>query len=138
MNVLEIGTRILSEKLGINLEPEQIQSALTNLMGDGSGNIDVAALVSKFASEGGLQSAVGSWLGDGANQGISAQSVIDMFGQDKISDFAARLGVAPDTAAEGLSEAVPEMVNQASSGGSLLDSFGGSQGVMGMAKNLFS
>jgi len=47
------------------------------------------------------------------------------------------LGLSTSEAAGGLSEALPQMVDNASSGGSLLDSFGGIEGVTGLAGKLF-
>ena len=59
-----------------------------------------------------------------------------MLGADKVSEFASRLGLSEEEAAGGLSEALPQMVDTASSGGSLLDSIGGLSGAMGMAGKL--
>jgi len=138
MSILETGARILSQKLGVDINPETIQPALAQLLGDGSGNIDIAGLVSRLSAEGGLGSAVQSWLGEGGNDGISASTITDVLGSERIKTFAEQLGIGSDTAAEGLSEAVPEMVDQASSGGSLLDSVGGVGGLFGAAKGMFS
>ena len=60
-----------------------------------------------------------------------------MFGSDKISEFASKLGLSEDEAAGGLSEALPQLVDKASSGGSLLESMGGISGALGMAGKLF-
>ena len=60
-----------------------------------------------------------------------------MFGGDKLSAFAGKLGVDQDNATEGLSSVLPNLVDQSSSGGSLLDSVGGLGGAMDFAKKLF-
>jgi uncharacterized protein YidB (DUF937 family) len=60
-----------------------------------------------------------------------------MLGADKISEFASKLGLSNEEAAGGLSEALPQMVDKASSGGSLLDSIGGISGAVGLAGKLF-
>jgi uncharacterized protein YidB (DUF937 family) len=60
-----------------------------------------------------------------------------MFGSSKISEFASTLGLSQEEAAGGLSDAIPQMVDKASSGGSLLDSVGGLSGALGMAGKLF-
>ncbi|MDX2452120.1 YidB family protein, partial [Desulfosarcina sp.] len=78
-----------------------------------------------------------SWLGDGNNESVSTDQITNMFGSDKISEFAGKLGLSEDEAAGGLSEALPQMVDKASSGGSLLDSMGGLSGALGMAGKLF-
>ena len=61
-----------------------------------------------------------------------------MLGADKIGEFASKLGLSNEEAAGGLSEALPQMVDKASSGGSLLDSIGGVSGAISMASKLFS
>ena len=79
-----------------------------------------------------------SWLGDGANEAISPDSIKAVLGSDKISEFARTLGLSEQEAAGGLSEALPSIIDKGSSGGSLLDSLGGIEGALGMAGKLFS
>lgn len=135
MDILEMGAQLLSQKLGLNVDVDTVKSALSGLVGDGEGGIDLASLTSKMMSEGNLGSIVNSWLGDGANTAISAQSIIDLLGEGKLTDFASKLGTDTGSAAEGLSNVLPEMMDKASSGGSLLDSVGGLGGLMGAAKS---
>jgi uncharacterized protein YidB (DUF937 family) len=86
---------------------------------------------------GGLGAIAKSWLGDGNNESISSDQVSNMLGADKISEFASKLGLSNEEAAGGLSEALPQRVDKASSGGSLLDSIGGISGAVGLAGKLF-
>lgn len=60
-----------------------------------------------------------------------------MFSASQISDFATKLGLSQEEAAGGLADAIPQMVDKASSGGSLLDSIGGLSGALGAAGKLF-
>ena len=46
--------------------------------------------------------------------------------------------MADENFAEVHSEAIPQMVDKASSGGSILDFIGGATGALGFAKKLFS
>jgi uncharacterized protein YidB (DUF937 family) len=85
----------------------------------------------------GLGTIAQSWLGDGSNTQISSDQVTKLLGPDKISEFASKLGVTKEEAAGGLSDALPNMIDKASSGGSLLDSIGGVSGAMGLAGKLF-
>jgi uncharacterized protein YidB (DUF937 family) len=55
-----------------------------------------------------------------------------------VSDFASTLGTDTDTAAAGLADVLPQMMDQASSGGNLLDAAGGLGGLMGAAKSFLS
>jgi uncharacterized protein YidB (DUF937 family) len=123
---------------GSGLDIGSLTSALAGLVGGGRGDagIDLGSLVSKMDA-GGLGALAKSWLGDGGNDSISPDQVTNMFGADKISEFASKLGLSRDEAAGGLSDALPQMVDKASSGGSLLDSMGGLSGALGMAGKLF-
>ena len=87
---------------------------------------------------GSLMSIASSWLGDGNNESISSNQVSEVFDEEKISDFASQLGISNDSALNGLTEALPAIVDKSSSGGSLLDSVGGLDGIMSMASRFFN
>ncbi len=138
--LLEMGASMfsksdLSGEAGSNLDIGSLTSALSGLAGDGEG-FDLSSLVSNL-STGGLGEIIKSWLGDGSNAGISPEQISSALGSEKIAEFASKLGISTDEAAGGLSEALPQMVDNASSGGSILDSFGGVEGVLGLAGKFF-
>lgn len=138
-DLLQMGAQVfsksnLSGEAGSNLDPASIITALTELTG-GKG-FDIGSLINNFDS-GDLGNLAQSWLGDGANESISPNQIMDALGQDKIGDFASKLGLSPEEAAGGLSEALPQMVDKGSTGGSLLDSIGGIEGAIGLAGKLF-
>lgn len=137
MNIIEMGASLLSQKLGIDIDPNAVASALNGLLANSQGELDLAGLAGKMASSGDLSAIVGSWLGDGANAPISAESLASIFGSDKIAGFASQLGIDSSTAANGLAEVLPQMMDKASSGGSLLNMVGGADGLLGAAKSLF-
>ena len=137
MDLMKIGTQLLMSKLSGGSE-SGLTSALGGLLGGGSGagGLDIMGLVSKMQGGGtssGLTDLATSWLGDGDNAPVSHDQLKEMFGGDKISAFASDLNVDEGTALSSLSEALPSMVDQGSSGGSLLDMVGGVSGLMGMA-----
>lgn len=125
---------------GSGLDIGDLISALSGLAGSSSqsndGGIDLGSLLGKM-QESGLADIASSWLGDGDNQEISGGQVTDLFGPDKISDFAAKLGLSEDEAVGGLRDAIPNMVDNASSGGSILDSIGGVSGAISLASKIF-
>lgn len=135
MDVIQMGAQLLSEKLGLQLDSGSIENALSSLLGDGKGGVDLAGLASKMASSGELDGIVSSWLGDGGNSAISAESIMGLLGDSKVSDFASSLGADTGTAASGLADVLPQLMDKASSGGSLLDAAGG---LMGAAKSFLS
>lgn len=139
MDIMQIGAQLIASKLGMDeSKVDMVVSALGGLLGKGDGGgVDIGGLVSGMMQNGGLQNMAESWLGDGDNEPVSGDQVTEIFGQDKIDNFAAELGVDAPTAVDGLTEALPQMVDQGSSGGSLLDAVGGVGGLMGMAKKFF-
>lgn len=137
MDILRMGAELLSEKAGIAVDTDTVVKALSDLLGDGQGNLDLGAITQKLASSGGLSSVVSSWLGDGGNSPISADSIKDLLGEESVSNFASKLGTDADSAAGGLADVLPQMVDKASSGGSLLEAAGGIGGLMGAAQSLF-
>jgi uncharacterized protein YidB (DUF937 family) len=138
MDIIALATKLLNDKLGLSLDSATVSSALTQLIGDGQGGIDLAGLAAKMGQSGELGALLGSWLGDGANASISPDTITSLFGQGDLSKFAGQLGVNPETATRGLADVLPKLMDQASSGGNLLDSVGGVGGLMGAAKSLFS
>jgi uncharacterized protein YidB (DUF937 family) len=148
MDLMKLGTQLILSKLGGNASESGISSALSSLLGGGNssdGGLDLSSLVSGMLSNnstgggdsGGLSDILGSWLGDGENKAVSGSQIKDMLGGDKISEFASKLGVDEDSAADSLAEAVPQMVDKGSSGGSLLDAVGGISGAINLAKKFF-
>ena len=146
MDLMQLGTQLLMNKLGGNASEGGVMSALAGLLGSGdsnnsSGGLDIGSLVSSMMSDQGgsegLQGMVASWLGDGDNDAISGDQIKSLFGDDKIAEFAGKLGVDESTAADSLADAVPQMVDKSSSGGSLLDAVGGIEGALNIAKKFF-
>ncbi|MEZ5523592.1 MAG: YidB family protein [Pseudomonadales bacterium] len=137
MDIMKLGISLLTKYFSGSVSEGQAGKALSGLLGDGQGGLDIAGLVSKFSGAGGLGSIVGSWLGDGANEGINPAQLMEVFGQDKLSAFAGNLGVDENSAIQGLSRVLPDLIDQSSSGGNLLDSVGGLSGAMDQAKKLF-
>ncbi|WOJ97191.1 YidB family protein [Congregibacter brevis] len=138
MDIMEMGASLLSDKLGMDLDPSTVSSALSGLLSNADGQIDFAGIASKMASSGDLGAIVGSWLGDGENSPISADSLSSIFGSDKLAEFAGKLGTDAETAGSGLADVLPQLMDKSSSGGSLLDMAGGADGLLGAAKSLFS
>jgi len=124
-----------SGNTGSNLDLGTLTSALSGLSG-GKGGLDISSLIGGMQG-GGMSDMLQSWLGDGNNQAISGNQVNNLLGSDKISAFASQLGLSEKEAIGGLQDAMPEMVDKASSGGSLLDSIGGISGAIGLAGKLF-
>ncbi len=133
-SLMQMGVGMLQDK-GISADSDTMSSALNQLIGDGD-SMDIGSLVSSF-TEGGLGDIVGSWLGGGDNAAVSPNALMDMLGSDKIAAFASQLGISEDSALDSLSGALPQMVDNASAEGSILDSIGGADGAMKMIGKMF-
>ena len=137
MDAMGIAKILLAKKLGGN--NAAVGAALGGLLGGGNaagGGLDLGNLVNGLKAKG-LGDVADSWLGDGENAEISADQLKDVLGQEGIAKAAAELGTDEGRLLDGLKDAIPQMVDKSSSGGSLLDSVGGIGGLAGMAKKLF-
>ncbi len=133
---MKLGTQLLMSKFGgdTNADSGAVQNALGSLLGNGE-TPDIGSLLSGLQS-GGLGDIVKSWLGDGDNAPISTDQLKNVVDGNKLSKLASVLGTDEGSVLSGLQEAMPQMVDKASSGGSLLDSIGGISGVAKLAKGL--
>ncbi|MEP3653296.1 MAG: YidB family protein [Litorimonas sp.] len=130
MDIKNIASGMLAEKLGVS--NAVVGGIMDKLIGNGD-KMDVAGLVGNL-QEKGLGDLASSWLGDGANKDISTDQLKDALGAEQISQAAAELGTDEGSLLGGLQSALPQLVDKASSGGSLLDSVGGLGGLGGLAK----
>ena len=131
-----------SDDATTGLDADSITDALGSLLGNGEGGLDLSSIVSSMTNGGGLSEVVGSWLGNGENMPISMDSITDLLGSDKISEFASSLGLSEESAKGALADALPNVVDQATSGGdsildTMLDQVGGAEGAMNMLGKMF-
>ena len=76
----------------------------------------VGGIAEKFG-QAGLGDVVGSWIGQGANAGISADQIAAVLGSGPLADFARKLGVSPEQASETLAGLLPEAIDRLTPGG---------------------
>lgn len=142
-NIMQIGAQLFQGQLDKDqdgqIEGTEIATALMGLLSNNQGQLDLGSLVSKMQGGGGdLMNIAASWLGNGPNAAINPEQLAQLFGNEQIAAFAQKLGISPEKATTGLAAAVPEVVNQASNGGSLLDMVGGVSGAINLASKLFA
>ena len=133
MDLMKMGQQLLGDKLGDNAGG--MMDALSSLT-SGEG-LDIGGIVYKLKA-GGLGEQCDACLGDGDNQEMSAEQVKNAFGDEEMANVAQKLGVDQDTAASQLSDVLPGLMDKASSGGSLMDQFGGAGGLLGAAKGMLN
>jgi uncharacterized protein YidB (DUF937 family) len=79
---------------------------------------DLNGLVAQL-QQGGLQSQVQSWLGNGANMPVSADQLKSVLGNSQVQEMARHLGLPVDAAMNMLAQHLPNVVDQASKNGQL-------------------
>ena len=138
MDLLQMGAQILAQQMGGSSDSNALQDVLGSLIGDGD-SMDIGSLVAKMqgGGAGGLGEIVQSWLGDGENASISPSQLQEVIDTDRLQQSASQLGTDQDSLLEMLATAVPQMVDNGSRGGNLLDSLGGLDGVADLAKGFF-
>jgi len=136
MNIIETAANIFLEKIGGQGDAASIVSALTGLLSGNDGNIDIMELIGKFQS-GGIESLVSSVLGGGDSGPVSSEQLTEVFGEAKLNEFADNAGLNVNTAMDGLSGMIPELVGKLAGDESLLEKAGGLDGLSDMARKLF-
>jgi len=76
----------------------------------------VAGLVETFQQKG-LGGIVSSWVGTGANEGISPQQVESALGNQQVADIAAKLGVSTQDASSHIAQWLPAVIDHVTPNG---------------------
>ena len=130
-----------SDDATTGLDMGDIANAIGGLLGNEEGGIDLSGIMASL-SKNGLGEIVGSWLGNGENKAIDPEQVSALLGSDKVSAFAQQLGLEEGSALQALADALPNVIDQATSGENsivdqMLEGIGGAQGAMGMLGKMF-
>ena len=88
MDIMNLAKGMLASKLGAN--GDAVGDAIGGLLGEGQ-EMNIGSLMAGF-QEKGLGGVASSWLGDGANEEISADQLKDVLGEEEVANAAAKLG----------------------------------------------
>jgi uncharacterized protein YidB (DUF937 family) len=83
----------------------------------------LAALVQQFSGAGYGQQAQ-SWVGPGQNAPIPPEALVQVFGQDRLAALAQQHGVPMESMLAGLSQQLPQAVDELTPQGQLPDAYG--------------
>ena len=136
MSVIDISGKIFSEHLNDEVDKDKIASALTMLFSNENNEIDIMGVISTFHSDG-ITSLETYWMESEVNGPLSIDQVTEIFGTEKISEFASAIDVDQSTAAEGLAGMIPELIDKASSTESLQKKNGRPDNLVKAAKTFF-
>ncbi|NPA27850.1 MAG: DUF937 domain-containing protein [Epsilonproteobacteria bacterium] len=145
-DLLRIGATLIQnndDEATTSIDTDKIADALGSIFGskEGEGGLDLGNIISAVTN-GNLGEIVSSWIGEGENKPIEPESVTELLGEEKIEEFANQLGVSIESAKKALADALPEVVDKATSPdsnilGDLLDKVGGIDGAMDLVGKLF-
>ena len=137
MNLINLAAQMFLKNLGNQqIDEGNVIGALSKLLPTGqNGDIDLGSILGMLQG-GSLASLAASWLGDGSNSPISSNQIMDVLGQGKVQDFASSLNMNQDEATNGLANMIPDLIDQNSKGGTLLDAVGGSDMLGSLAKGV--
>ncbi|MFI4940410.1 MAG: YidB family protein [Burkholderiales bacterium] len=99
-------------KLGAQQQDSVPQSELLNsVMGMIGSSGGLAGVLQKL-KDSGLESQVASWIGTGENQPVSGDQIKDALGEETVQQIAQQSGIAPEHAAAGLAQLLPQIIDQ--------------------------
>lgn len=90
----------------------QTQNLVTGVIGmlqNSTGGL--TGLVEKFQKSG-LGDVAASWVGTGDNQAVSPEQVVEVLGQEKVTELAKEAGIPEEKGAEVLAQVLPTVVNE--------------------------
>ena len=103
----------LKSAIGGGNKQNDLMSIIMSLIG-GQGGIN--NLISQFAAKG-LGDVINSWIGTGKNLPISADQLQSVFGKDKISQLAGKVGMDNNAFTSQLSNLLPQVIDKLTPGG---------------------
>jgi len=116
MSLLDRVLGTLTGKTG-DAAPSALGSVVTELVAQGGG---LDALVQKF-HDAGLGGVIGSWIGSGENQAISADMLHQVLGSAQVQQLAARSGLPVDQLLAQLADHLPGIVDRLTPDGRIPD-----------------
>ncbi|MGU7780596.1 YidB family protein [Burkholderia sp. PU8-34] len=113
MGLLDIVGGLIGGQAGGNSQSALLSAAL-ELINNQPGGLN--GLIEKF-NAGGAGDVIGSWVGNGENQPISADTLQNVLGSDAIGALASKVGIDPQQASGILAQVLPHVVNHATPNG---------------------
>ncbi|MDR0240172.1 MAG: YidB family protein [Burkholderia sp.] len=113
MGLLDIVGGLIGGQAGGNSQSALITTALEFINNQPGG---LNGLIEKFKA-GGAGDVIGSWVGNGENQPISADALQNVLGSDVVGSLASKVGIDPSQASSILAQVLPHVVNGATPNG---------------------
>lgn len=110
-----------------------LMQAAIGLIQNHSGGLQ--GLLGQF-QQAGLAEHVASWVGNGANQGLSADHIQQALRGDQLQAVAQQAGMDPAQASQGLASMLPDLINHLTPNGGMPDAGQLQQGLGGLLGKL--
>lgn len=151
-DIIQLGAKAFKGKLDLNgdgkVDINEASEALKTLLSNNQGQFDLAAVVDKMRNSG-LADLASSWLSDGKNDPVTPGQIKQIIDPEKLKEFASKLNIREIAALNGLSNALPNLIDKSSINGVLnditgtltdignkvLESVGGVDGALEKAKS---
>lgn len=131
MGLFDSGAGEMVGAMGDNGEGQQpgMMQAVMGLINQNGG---LQGLIGTF-QEKGLGEVVSSWVGTGQNLPISGEQLASVLGNEQVQALAQKMGISPEALSGQLSNVLPQVVDQATPGGTLPED-GGLGALTGLFK----
>lgn len=100
----------LGRLIGLMVSNPQLLQVVTGMLSNDGGHGGLGGLIAKF-QQAGMGDVVGSWIGHGDNQAVSADQITEVLGSGTLADIAQKMGISPGDAADQLSSILPGLIN---------------------------
>ena len=110
-------------------------AALSMLSSNETGGI--SGIAKQFAAKG-LGHIVSSWIGTGQNLPISPEQLQSVLGSEQVKAIAAKAGISPEAAQNGLAQVLPQLVDKMTPNGEVPEGDLMSKGMELLKGKLFS
>jgi uncharacterized protein YidB (DUF937 family) len=99
-------------------EQKGLISNLFEMFGGSTSGGGLSGLVKAF-QQGGLQGAISSWIGTGANKPVDAQQIESAVGRERLTQLASRFGMTAEQASASIAQYLPTIVDRMTPEGKL-------------------
>ena len=110
----DLGTKAANSMLGDCSNP--LATGLLHMINNTPGGL--SGMLQSFRDKG-LGGMVSSWVGTGQNLPISADQIQHVLGSDQVKELAAKAGISPEIASNGLSQLLPTLVDKLTPNGQM-------------------
>ncbi len=131
----ELTKGVMEKFLGGGEQQKSLMDLATNLITNRESG-GLAGLTQLFQSKG-LGDMMSSWIGTGQNQPVTADQIANVFGSEKIQQFAQKLGFSGEDVSKGLAAVLPQIIDHLTPHGQVPEQSSVEQGIAALKEKFF-